>query len=301
MKQIYLLILLSSLLLICHSQNDLIDILIVDGFSNHNWKQTSELTKNILEETGLFKVSVSTFPEKNDSLQKIWNPEFNNYDVVIQNSNNIKDKSVRWPKAIEEQLESYVNSGGGLYILHSANNSFNHWQEYNKMIGLGWRKKDSGIAIEIDSLKNIIRIPVGEGRNTYHGPKTSLIIKKFGNHAINSDFPNEWFTPHTELYKYPRGSAENVTVISYAQDTATLRYWPVEWVVTYGKGRVYNSSMGHLMHNEVYPDRFRCIGFQTCMIRATEWLATGKCTYPLPDNFPNGNSFSLKEIDNKQY
>ncbi len=38
-----------------------------------------------------------------------------NYDVVIQNSNNINNKDIRWPEEIEKKLESYVKSGGGLF------------------------------------------------------------------------------------------------------------------------------------------------------------------------------------------
>jgi type 1 glutamine amidotransferase len=271
-------------------------VLIVDGFNNHDWEKTTKLTREILEESDLFNISVSTFPLGNDSAIQKWNPQFHNYDVVIQNTNNIKDKTVRWPEAVEKQLENYVSKGGGLYILHSANNSFDHWKEYDRMIGLGWRKPDAGVSLEIDSAGNVIRIPVGEGRGTYHGPKIDLVIKKLIDHPINKDFPDEWTTPHTELYKYARGPAENVTVISYAQDTATLRYWPVEWVIAYDKGQVYNSSMGHLMHKETYPDRYKCVGYRTCLIRATEWLAKGETTYPIPKKFPDKDSIVLCEI-----
>jgi len=90
-----------------------------------------------------------------------------------------------------------------------------------------------------------------------------------------------------ELYTYARGPAKNITVLSYAFDSATNKNWPVDWVVQYGKGRVYNSSMGHLWKGDIYPVSWRCIGFQTTLIRAVEWLARGKVTYPLPENFPN--------------
>ena len=135
-----------------------IRVLIVDGFSNHDWKQTTKVTKWILEQSGKFKVDVTTF--NGDSLQqKSWHPDFNKYDVIIQNTNNINDPKLRWPRNAELALENYVHKGGGLYILHSANNAFIHWKEYDQMIGMGWRPKNVGYALEIDSLKNIIRIP----------------------------------------------------------------------------------------------------------------------------------------------
>ena len=96
-----------------------------------------------------------------------------------------------------------------------------------------------------------------------------------------------------ELYKFARKPAQNLTVLSYAKDDETDINWPVEWVVSYDKGRVYNSSMGHLWKGMTYPDGYRCIGFQTLMIRTTEWLATGQTTYPVPTNFPKRNRIKL--------
>lgn len=265
-----------------------IEVLIVDGFSNHNWQQTTAIVKAILEQSDLFNVSVSTAPsEPNDKQWSNWEPNFKNFDVVIQNTNNIRNKEIRWPKRIEKDLEHYMKSGGGLYILHSANNAFAHWEEYNQMIGLGWRSPQQGIALQIKDNNSLVKIPVGEGRNTYHGPRNDEIIHVINHHPINQDFPKKWKTPDMELYKYARGPAKNLTVLSYATDKKTNLNWPVEWTVSYGKGRVYNSSMGHLWKGEVYPLSYQCVGFQTTLIRATEWLATGKVSYPFPKVFPN--------------
>jgi type 1 glutamine amidotransferase len=271
-----------------------IRVLIVDGFSNHDWKQTTAVTKWILEESGRFTVDISTIPT--DSLERAaWKPVFKKYAVVIQNTNNIQNTRLRWPVHAEQELEVYVKKGGGLYILHSANNAFPHWNEYDKMIGLGWRPATTGYALEIDAARNIVRIPPREGKGTSHGSRFNAIIQILNRHPINKGYPNQWKTASTEVYNFPRGPAENITVLSFAYDsTATHRMWPVEWVVAYGKGRVYNSSMGHLWRGDVYPPAYRCIGYQTTVIRAAEWLATGKVTYPVPDNFPTQDLVSLK-------
>ena len=272
-----------------------IPVLIVDGFSNHDWRQTTTVTKWILEESGLFEVEVSTVSTDDSTKAAGWLPDFEKYKVVIQNTNNIDRPRWRWPVQAEQALEKYVKNGGGFYILHSGNNAFSHWKEYDKMIGLGWRPKTFGYALEIDAAKNILRFPPGTGESTGHGRRFNAVINKLNRHPINSDFPDAWQTAYTEVYYFPRGTAENITVLSYAYDSATThRNWPVEWVVNYGKGRVYNSSMGHLWRGETYPPAYRCIGFQTTVIRATEWLATKKVTYPVPDNFPTKNSISLK-------
>lgn len=272
-----------------------ISALIVDGFSNHDWKQTTAITKRILEESGYFDVDVSTVPA--DSLgRSTWNPRFDRYAVVIQNTNNIHNAALRWPSLAEQGLEKYVKNGGGLYILHSANNAFSHWEEYNRMIGLGWRDNSVGYALEISPAREIVRYAPGEGKGTGHGDRFNALVQILNRHPINFGYPDQWQTADTEVYYFPRGPAQNLSVLSYAYDsTATQKMWPVEWVVAYGKGRVYNSSMGHLWHGEKYPLAYRCVGFQTTVIRAAEWLATGKVTYPVPADFPAKDKLSLRK------
>jgi hypothetical protein len=51
--------------LVCSAQagERKIHLLIVDGFSNHDWRQTTSLLRGILDRTGLFEVAVCTAPE----------------------------------------------------------------------------------------------------------------------------------------------------------------------------------------------------------------------------------------------
>lgn len=288
-------IFMNSLFIPAFAQKDKrIAVLIVDGFSNHDWKQTTAVTRWILEQSGRFKIEVSTIPA--DSLQRsAWKPEFGKYAVIIQNTNNIQNPRLKWPAPAEQALEEYVRNGGGLYILHSGNNAFPHWKAYDRMIGMGWRPQSLGYALEIDANKNMVRIPPGEGQGTGHGDRFNAQIQILTRHPINKGYPESWQTANTEVYYFPRGPAEELTVLSYAYDsTSTRRNWPVEWVVKYGKGRVYNSSMGHLWRGEIYPPAYRCAGFQTTVIRAAEWLATGKVKYPVPADFPTKDKTSLR-------
>jgi len=52
-----------------------------------------------------------------------------------------------------------------------------------------------------------------------------------------------------------------------------------------------------LWKGEFYPPAYRCIGYQTTVIRATEWLATGAVTYPVPAQFPTAEARSLRSED----
>jgi hypothetical protein len=68
-----------------------VPVLIVDGFSHHDWKQTSALIKQILEKSGLFKVDITTVPT--DSMQmKAWKPVFGKYAVIIRK----QIKTINW-------------------------------------------------------------------------------------------------------------------------------------------------------------------------------------------------------------
>ncbi len=273
-----------------------IKALIVDGFSNHDWRKTTAFIKATLNETKLFDVDVSTSPGQVDSAGwQSWRPKFSDYDVVIQNSNNISQKDIRWPRVVERGLEDYVRGGGGLLIYHSANNAFDHWAEYNRMIGLGWRGKDHGPAIQLDSEGNVRHIPAGQGEGTSHGPRQDTLVTRLVDHPINRDTPARWLTPDIEVYTFARGPAEQLTVLSYGRHHATETYWPLEWVVSYGQGRVYNSSFGHIWNSdEGIPDRVRCVGFQTALIRAAEWLARGEVSWPTPIDFPTEDAIRLR-------
>src|SRR5436305_5487240 len=92
---------------LCAQNKQVISVLIVDGFSNHDWKQTTAVTKWILEKTGRFSVDVSTIPA-DSSERLLWKPDFKKYAVIIQNANNIQDTSLRWPVPAEQALEKYV-------------------------------------------------------------------------------------------------------------------------------------------------------------------------------------------------
>jgi hypothetical protein len=270
--------------------------LIVDGFSNHDWQQTTKAAKWLLEKSGRFTAEVSTVPaEAGERL--VWLPQFDRYDEVIQNTNNIGDLRMNWPAPARRALEKYVAGGGGLYILHSANNAFPDWEEYNRMIGLGWRESSYGFSLELTAEGGIIRRGPGESGSTTHGSRFNAVIVKRSEHPINAGYPARWMTADTEVYQDARGPAENLTVLSYAYDINSKKYWPTEWTVRYGRGRVYNSVMGHLWKGERYPEAWRCAGFQTTFIRAAEWVGSGRVTCPIPADFPGADAVSLRPAE----
>jgi type 1 glutamine amidotransferase len=70
--------------------------------------------------------------------------------------------------------------------------------------------------------------------------------------------------------------------------------WPVEWTTTFGKGRVYVSTYGHVWKGDVQPASLRDAAVQTIIPRALEWLAHLRVSYPVPGDFPTPNAVSLR-------
>lgn len=91
---------------------------------------------------------------------------------------------------------------------HSGNNAFPDWPAYNDMMGLGWRKKDFGVALALDERAQLRRIPAGEGGNTGHGARVDTVVKRIGEHPIHAGLPRQWLTPDIEVYSYARGPAK---------------------------------------------------------------------------------------------
>src|SRR5437667_540313 len=118
-----------------------IRVLILDGFSNHDWHQTTALLRGILDASGLFTVSVSTAPSTIASPGwEQWRPNSSDYDVVIQTCNDIGG-GPSWPREVQIAFENYVRNGGGVLVFHSAKNALPHWPAYNQIIELGSRKQ----------------------------------------------------------------------------------------------------------------------------------------------------------------
>lgn len=276
-----------------------IPVLIIDGFSNHNWQLNTQYLKQILESSGKFEVAVSTCPnqQEDQTAWEHWNPDFKTYPVVIQTCNNVfKEDRFQWPVSVKKSFEKYVNEGGGVYMYHAATNAFKGWEAYNQMIAQGWRKKDFGSAVTINDKEELVVIPKGEGENTGHGKRTDALITRISNHPIHVGMPKTWKAADVEVYRYTRGTTKNLKVLSYAKDEKTGLNFPMEWVVNYGKGKVYSATYGHLWKHQVWPPSMRCAAFQQIMVRALQWLSDSQIDNFVATDFPTSERIKLKEV-----
>ncbi|HUZ03960.1 MAG TPA: ThuA domain-containing protein [Acidobacteriaceae bacterium] len=273
-----------------------IRVLIVDGFSNHDWQQTTLLLKGMLRSDPEFTVDVSTMPAIGSAA---WRPHFADYDVVIQtcNDNNGEPVKPEWPDAVKQDFVEYVRKGGGVYIFHAAENAFVGWKAYEQMVGLSWRKADYGTAVRLTDAGKIVRIPPGVGLGTGHGQRGNVLVARLGDDPIHAGMPRAWLAPDLEVYYYARGPAEHLHVLAYARDSkpGLGMLWPVEWTTTYGKGRVYISTYGHVWEGDVQPASMRDAAVQTIIPRALEWLAHRTVTFPVPKDFPGTGTVSVRD------
>jgi type 1 glutamine amidotransferase len=263
-----------------------IRVLIVDGQNNHNWKATTPILKDFLLKSGRFTVDVVTSPP-NGQPKEAWNsfrPKFTDYGAVVSNYN-----GELWPEPVQRELENYVSDGGGLVIVHAANNAFTEWAEYNKMIGLGWRGADFGPRVIVDKDGKVVETAKGEGPGAGHGAQHDFaIVVRDREHPVMKGIPAEWMHVKDELYHGQRGPAGNMHVLATAFAAkgvgGTEANEPMVWWIPYGKGKVFTNVMGHADYS------MKCVGFQTIIDRGTEWVATGKVTIPVPEKFPTATT-----------
>lgn len=300
---------------LAQKKKSIIRTLIVDGQNNHvQWPKITFMMKSYLEETGKFKVDVQRtkytwlgeefiekFPieglGKTEAMKKSqtdpdFKPDFSKYDLVICN---FGWNAAPWPEETQKAFEKYMKKGGGLVVIHAADNSFPQWPDYNKMIGLGgWgdRTEKDGPYVYYNNEGTLVK-DNSAGKAGSHGPEHEYVIEvRNAEHPITKGMPTKWLHAKDELYDKLRGPAENMEVLATAfsseEKRGTGRHEPMLLTLNYGKGRVFHTPMGHIDYS------VECVGFITCLLRGSEWAATGKVILPIPQDFPTAEKTSSK-------
>lgn len=268
-----------------------IPVLIVDGQNNHkNWPQTTKFMKEYLEETGLFTVETITTPEAGRDFSG-FRPKFSRYKVVLLNYNGDD-----WPAAVQNDFEQYVQKGGGVVIVHAADNAFPNWKAFNEMIGLGgWgdRTEKSGPYVYFDEAKNTVVRDETPGKGGNHGKEHAfLVTTRKADHPIMKGLPTQWLHEKDELYDHLRGPAINMEVLATAyadpDQRGSGRHEPILMALKWGKGRIFHTTLGHGNYSQ------KCEGFIVTLQRGTEWAATGKVRQKVPAAFPGKDRVSLR-------
>jgi type 1 glutamine amidotransferase len=95
-----------------------------------------------------------------------------------------------------------------------------------------------------------------------------------------------------ELYAHLRGPGRNITVLATAysdpSNSGSGHDEPVLMAISYGRGRVFHTTMGHDI------TALSSVDFVVTFQRGTEWAATGRVTQKVPQGFPTPNSVSYR-------
>lgn len=228
----------------------------------HHWEKTTPVIKSQLELDPRVQVDVST------DIETALTRELVNHDVLVQNYVNWHDPKSLTPNA-QKSVVDFLQGGGGFIVVHFANGAWNFslpmaaesdWPEYRRIVRRVWNHQGTGEVQSghdafgpFDVTVTSIPSPVTEG------------LQKFG--IID------------ELY-FKQDGMEPIEPLIVAHSKATDRDEPLAWTSSYGKGRIFQTLLGH--SERTYET------FEACEMlrRATAWAAHREVIVFTPDAAP---------------
>ncbi len=273
-----------------------IKVMLLTGQCNpyHNWAVSSAAIKRMLDEAGKFDVTVVTSPAKGQDMSG-FKPSFAGYGAVVMDY-----EGDEWPEETKRAFVEFVRGGGGLVLVHAADNAFPKWTEFLEMSGVGgWAGRDESWGPKVRWRDGKMVLDTTPGTAS-HPPKHDFtIVSRAPEHPIMKGLPGEWMHANDEVYSNLRGPAKNLAVLATAvPDKAkggTGEHEPMFMTIQYGKGRVFHNTLGHVGPKDVEPvAAISSVDFIVSMQRGTEWAATGKVTQAVPRDFPTAAAVSLR-------
>ncbi|MFY9341309.1 MAG: ThuA domain-containing protein [Planctomycetota bacterium] len=233
-------------------------VLILTGHDGpfHNWRETSQALKHVIERDGRLECRIATDPEclaREDLL---------GYDLIVQNY-------VNWERAglsdaAKQNLLTYLAAGRGLAVIHFANGAFHpslpkpaagdgDWPEYRKIVRRVW---DHGQGLS--------------GHDPFGPIKVAIAATQ---HPITEGM--QPFETRDELYYRQQGDMTiEPLVTAKSRDTRTDE--PLAWAYSYGKARVFQTVLGHAAES------IRADGPATLFRRGCAWAAGRELTPEQP-------------------
>ena len=204
--------------------------LLLTGVNNHDWKATTPYLKKTLEQGGYFAVDVDEDP----AVPSLADPEkLKGYKILVLNFNTNK----RWSADREANFLNFIKGGGGLVVVHAADNAFDGWDEYDKLVGGTWRSRGSSFP----------------DRGTFHPAYGSFEVKVVdADHPItkgidpafttrDEKYSNLRLQPNIRILRRPRSRGSRSRCCS-SSTTARAGSSRPPWATTWPRCRPRNSS-----------------------------------------------------------
>lgn len=215
----------------------------------HNWKKTTPVIKKLLEQDPRIKVEIS------NDIEDLSRKPLQDYQVIVQNYTNWHD-GTPLSQASRTAFMNYLQKGGGLVLIHFANGAFHFslpkagdsdWPEYRKIVRRVWNHLGKG--------------EKKSGHDAFGNFEVQITDDSL---PLTHNLQN--FPVTDELYFRQDGS-EPVEPLITAKSKVTGKHEPLAWTYHYGKGRIFQTLLGH--SEKTYDS------FEPCEMlrRATAWAA----------------------------
>ncbi len=241
----------------------------------------------------MFTCDIITTSEKGGDMNT-FSPDFSKYRLVV-----IDYSGDPWSEAVKKNFTEFVNNGGGVVTYHFSCGAFPEWKEYNEMTGLGgWGGRNEKDGPYMYYQRNNLVIDTTSGPAGSHGQSREFIVRtRKPDHPVMKGLPTRWLHGSDELYSQLRGPAKNMEILATAfadsiPGGGTMRDEPMLIAITYGKGRIFSTVMGHA--DEGGGPAIQCAGFIVTLQRGAEWAVTGDITQPIPFDFPSNAGVVLR-------
>ena len=189
-------------------------VLIVTGqdYPGHKWRLTAPVLSEALGQDSRMQVNVVEEPKF------LASPELNDYDAIVLHFMDWEQPDPG-PEA-RANLKRFVEGGKGLFIVHFACGAFQEWPEFRNLAGRIWDPELRG------------HDPYGEFRVDIADTQ----------HPITQGLKS--FETVDELYTCLVGDRP-VELLATARSKVDGKDYPMAFAFSYGKGRVFNSPLGH--------------------------------------------------------
>lgn len=213
--------------------------------NHHGYRDQAFYLAEALENTGRFEVTIG------EDAAILETPAIRKYDLIVVTTDR-RDPEFKFSRGQQEALFDLVRSGTGYVSIHGADNAAQDWLP-------AWKEMLGGVFSHFG-------LPDGKTRKGHFTVKivdsSSPIMRGLSDFEIDD-----------ELYY-------SLQMMPDVRPLATVEYqgtaWPVAWTRTFGKGRVFHTTMGHRDFGPNKKDPLRDPNLGRMVIQAVEWVAAGR-------------------------